>query len=632
MKHPLSIHIFYHRNNNDGQKLYADLYKLLCRDYKKPFDSGMGIPVYFYTDEDGAIRDIDTTLSDKTFVLLLVDQNMYLSDTWKRYINENLLPKLERTNNIQLTSVSLYKYAFELNVKLGKYQFLSFNNESVYSHWNEFMMRLYDILIRYVDDKSKKQQTIFISHSKQDDDKYGLRLATGLRDYLLEKGTKLSSFFDVNNIMEGYNFEQQILDNVVSSIMVVIFSNAYSSREWCLKEILRAKKSQIPLIVVYAVNGDIDRTFPYIGNVPATQYRDDWTPVINLLLRTTLYHKYQRLLLDKLKGHDMEILPFAPDAYCLSYYKDKDKVNVLYPEPPLGWCEKEVLDSIKSTVASFVTPMLLTSEDIDLKKRNVAISISNTDDYYHKGIGQEMLNDVVVELLRHIFISNGHVVYGGNLAVNGFTELFRSLSYQYGQYHRMHVENEGDDDIEQYVTSFVAWPYSELINNDQRCEYIHSRVNLIPLELPDEAKVDGIDEVTKQRLALTSMRTHLEEYSSEDSERNRQPLLAHLFIGGKTTGSKGSKPGILEEFLIAKKQHHPIFLLGGFGGETEIIAKHISGENHTLNDLEGLNFGDLNNGIDDESIQRNILASTNITEIIPHILQALNKLAHGKKI
>lgn len=632
MKHPLSIHILYHRNNNDGQKLYADLYKLLCRDYKKPFDSGMGIPVYFYTDEDGAIRDINTTLSDKTFVLLLVDQNMYLSDTWKRYINENLLPKLERTNNIQLTSVSLYKYAFELNVKLGKYQFLSFNNESVYSHWNEFLMRLYDILVRYVDDKSKKQQTIFISHSKQDDDKYGLQLATGLRDYLLEKGTKLSSFFDVNNIMEGYNFGQQILDNVDSSIMVVIFSNAYSSREWCLKEILRAKKSQIPLIVVYAVNGDIDRTFPYIGNVPATQYRDDWTPVINLLLRTTLYHKYQRLLLDKLKGQDMEILPFAPDAYCLSYYKDKNHVNVLYPEPPLGWCEKEVLDSIKSTVASFVTPILLTSEDIDLKKRNIAISISNTDDYYRKGIGQEMLNDVVVELLRHIFISNGHVVYGGNLAVNGFTELFRSLSYQYGQYHRMHVENEGDDDIEQYVTSFVAWPYSELINNDQRCEYIHSRVNLIPLELPDKAKVDGIDEVTKQRLALTSMRTHLEEYSSEDSEGNRQPLLAHLFIGGKTTGSKGSKPGILEEFLIAKKQHHPIFLLGGFGGETEIIAKHIFGENHTLADLEGLGFGDLNNGIDDESIQRNILTSTNITEIIPHILQALNKLAHGQKI
>ena len=46
----------------------------------------------------------------------------------------------------------------------------------------------------------------------------------------------------------------------------------------------------------------------------------------------------------------MEILPFMPDAYCLSYYKDKHDVDILYPEPPLGWCEKEVLDEIKGKI------------------------------------------------------------------------------------------------------------------------------------------------------------------------------------------------------------------------------------------------------------------------------------------
>ena len=447
MKHPLSLHILYHSGNLEGQKLYSDLYKLLCRDYNIPFNSGIGMPVYFYRDEENTIREVDTTQSDKTFILLLVDQNMYLSEVWKKYIAEKLLPLLDDPNkNVSLTSISLFKYAYELNPKLGKYQFLNFNNESVYRHWNEFIMRLYDILIRFIDDKATKQQTIFISHSKQDDDKYGLRLATGLRDYLLEQGTKLSSFFDVNSIMEGYNFENQIINSVDSSIMVVIFSNAYSSREWCVKEILRAKKNKIPLIVVFAVTGDIDRTFPYIGNVPATIYRNDWNPVINLLLRTTLYNRYQNKLLDKLKGDGMEILPFMPDAYCLSYYKDKHDVDILYPEPPLGWCEKEVLDEIKGNVKSFVTPMLLNSTMIDLKKRNIAISISNTDDYYRKGIGQEMINDVVVELLRHIFISNGHIIYGGDLSKNGFTELFRSLSYQYGQYHHTHTADMVEED------------------------------------------------------------------------------------------------------------------------------------------------------------------------------------------
>lgn len=630
MKHPLSLHILYHRDNKEGQRLYSDLYKILCRDYNKPFNSGIGVPVYFYTDENGIIRDVDTTQSDKTFILLLVDQNMYLYNGWKKYIDEKLVPLLNRPEGkVNLASVSLFKYAFDLNPKLGKYQFLSFNNESVYEHWNEFLMRLYDILIRFIDDKATRQQTIFISHSKQDNDKYGLRLATSLRDYLLEKGTKLSSFFDVNSIMEGYNFESQIIDNVDSSIMVVIFSNAYSSREWCLKEILRAKKNKIPLIVVFAVTGDIDRIFPYIGNVPATQYQDDWNPVINLLLRTTLYHKYQNLFLDKLKTDHMEILPFMPDAYCLSYYKDMQDVDILYPEPPLGWCEKEVLDAIKGNVRSFKTPMLLNSNMIDLKKRNIAISISNTDDYYRKGIGQEMINDVVVELLRHIFISNGHIVYGGDLSKNGFTELFRSLSYQYGQYHHSHVADGTDGDLEQYVTSFVAWPYSKLISNDQRCEYIHSRVNLIEEKIPNDANIVGMNDDEKLKLSLSLMRNKLEDYVSKDSDGNEMPLLAHIFIGGKTTGFRGNKPGLLEEFLIAKGKGHPIFLLGGFGGETEIIVNQITGISHGNADLEGVTWDDLHTGIAELNKQNVLLHSSNITEIIPVILQALKNLANG---
>ena len=629
MKHPLSLHILYHSGNLEGQKLYSDLYKLLCRDYNIPFNSGIGMPVYFYRDEENTIREVDTTQSDKTFILLLVDQNMYLSEVWKKYIVEKLLPLLGDPNkNVNLASISLFKYAYELNPKLGKYQFLNFNNESVYRHWNEFIMRLYDILIRFIDDKATKQQTIFISHSKQDDDKYGLRLATVLRDYLLEQGTKLSSFFDVNSIMEGYNFENQIINSVDSSIMVVIFSNAYSSREWCVKEILRAKKNMIPLIVVFAVTGDIYRTFPYIGNVPATIYRNDWNPVINLLLRTTLYSRYQNKLLNKLKEDGMEILPFMPDAYCLSYYKDKHDVDILYPEPPLGWCEKEVLDEIKGNVKSFVTPMLLNSTMIDLKKRNIAISISNTDDYYRKGIGQEMINDVVVELLRHIFISNGHIIYGGDLSKNGFTELFRSLSYQYGQYHHTHTADMVEDDEEQYVTSFVSWPYSSLITNDQRCECIHSRVHLIEEKIPDEAEGDDKSEDEKMRLSLSSMRNHLEEYQSKDSEGIEKPLLAHIFIGGRTKGSKGIKPGILEEFLIAKEKGHPIFLLGGFGGETEVIVNHITGVCQGDADLDGLTLENLQNGISDTDKQNILLHSSNITEIVPIILRALNKLAN----
>ncbi len=156
---------------------------------------------------------------------------------------------------------------------------------------------------------------------------------------------------------------------------------------------------------------------------------------------------------------------------------------------------------------------------------------------------------------------------------NGFTELIRSLSYQYGQYQQTHTADEVKDDSEQYVTSFVSWPYSNSINNDQRCEFIHSRVKLIEERMAVEAESDGVSDDEKVKLSLTSMRKHLEDYRSNDAEGNEKPLLAHVFIGGRTKGSKGRKPGILEEFLLAKEKGHPVFLLGGFGGETMTAAK-----------------------------------------------------------
>ena len=105
-------------------------------------------------------------------------------------------------------------------------------------------------------------------------------------------------------------------------------------------------------------------------------------------------------------------------------------------------------------------------------------------------------------------------------------------------------------------------------------------------------------------------------------------MLAHIFIGGRTKGSKGNKPGILEEFLIAKEKGHPIFLLGGFGGETEVIVNHITGVCQGDADLDGLALENLQNGITDTDKQNILLHSSNITEIIPIILQALNELAN----
>ena len=635
---PLTVHILYHKEYKEGAKVYSNLYKMLCRDSHNPFASGLDIPVYFHTDEnDTSLQPVPTNLSAKTFILILVDQNMYLSKEWKEYVNNTLLK--QQMDTVQICAVSLYKYAFEFSSELGACQFFSFGNESLLLHWGEFQTRLYDNLIRFLNGEGLNQLRIFISHSKRDICSHGERLAKDLRDYLLQRGTKLSSFFDVNSIMEGGDFESQILESADKAIMIVIFSETYSSREWCIKEILQAKKNNRPVIAVFDIDGDIDRVFPYIGNIPATIYKNDWTPVVNLLLRTTLNMTYQKLLLSKFPD-DLNKVAFAPDAYCLSNIPAENRnKEMLYPEPPLSYDELEILKNINGNTVNIMTPMQFNAKDCNLKQRSVAISISESEDQHQNGIGQDMLDDVTLEMLRHILIANGKIVYGGNLQQDGFTERFRDLSFQYGQYRHLALgkQEPKNPEDERYMTAFIAWPFHLTIDNDQRSEFKHCRVDIHfckPCDMvsPEEAKsgVEGTDAEKREKRArsLTVMREDMESSKYSDGSDEDKELLARIFIGGKTVSSYGSKPGILEEFEISLKHNRPIFLLGGFGGETRRIVDHINKvPGKEIVGLKQIEFKELNNQVTDKNEIEVLSNSTNILEIIPIVLRALNNIA-----
>ena len=639
---PVTINVLFHKDFAEGYEIYTRLYKLLCRDYKHPFNSGLDIPVYFHTDDaDGNIPEVDTTLSKHTYILLLIDQNMYMSDEWRMYADSKLT-QYRVNDDTKVYAVGLYKYAFELSARLSKNQFLNFNTTALLPVWDEFQTRLFDTLIRFVtdfnnadDDHRYKQLSIFISHAKKD----GKRMAEDLRDYLVQSGSKLSSFFDVNSIMEGYNFEDQLIDNVKQSIMVVIFTSEYSSREWCIREIMKARESKRPIVIVYAIDGPVDRTFPYIGNIPSISYKGDWLPVINLLLKTTLNQYHQELLLGEYKDSRTLITTTAPDAFSLTFFAEipnTDELNIIYPEPPICKDEMVILKRVRGgDKTTFCTPMQYRRLGIDLKKRNVAISVSDNDDLFSKGIGQEMLKDATIEIIRHIFISNGKIVYGGNIEENGFTTLFRELALQYGDYCQKYNEDGSQALLtnEHFVTSFIAWPYHTEITRDQICNFRHSRVKLCFVEPGFDATEDerkngtlvGTEEAKrdKRTLSLTKMREEIDAFEELDANNERKGLLAGIFIGGKTHGSVGNEPGLLEEFKLSLRKR-PLILIGGFGGITRDILLNVLGEKHNrqLGDVsvEDLMCGNLTE--DDIKILKD---STNIIEIVPIVLRILKE-------
>ena len=135
---------------------------------------------------------------------------------------------------------------------------------------------------------------LFISHAKLD----GASIAMDFRNYIRSE-TKLNSFFDANDIADGYDFEKEIAGGVRNSVLVVFQTDAYSSREWCRIEIITAKRYKSPIVVVDAIEVGEKRSFPYIGNAPSIRWKNNFSDIIDLALIQMLNNLYKELMLQK---------------------------------------------------------------------------------------------------------------------------------------------------------------------------------------------------------------------------------------------------------------------------------------------------------------------------------------------
>lgn len=640
-KTPLAIVVAYDKQFTGGLSIYEDLYYLLCRNANEPLIDGLDIPVYFQTNqEDGIIYDVRKTINaDKVVVLLLVDLYMFNSSAWTNYINE--LVNDDKNGVVKVLPVALCQYAFDINHELGKQQYIRLKSYDIRACWQEFLIRFYDDLIRTVCDSQEKLQ-IFISHTKKDEDRLGIEKANELKAYL-RADTKLNSFYDANDILDGYSFGDQIKENLKKSLLVILETSTYSDREWCRIEAIVGKENHVPTIVVSLFNGMIPRTFPYLGNTPKIRFDGNWDEVICLLLRTALDKYYEERYLENFSQANSKVIPMMPEFINIGKV---DGVNqILYPEPPLGNEELEVVKRQFPTI-TFNTPSQIFSVSRFLEGKNVAISISESPDSSTLGIGKAMFEDLSVELARHLLISGAHLVYGGDLRPGGFTELFKDLAYQYGIF-------EKDKSLKNYFTNYLAWPIYIGMTPASQAEYKSCRINCQKAEIPDTIPVDLRDimvpPTTVENLyywaeSLKSMRHEMESH-----------IDARIILGGRVTGFKGYMPGLYEEATNAAKANHPIFLLGGFGGASARLIQLVKGEtsseklfaeccsNHSYQDFvsyldkekEEMNFKALDvfsnnmdvlkNGLSKEENEQ-LFVTTNVTEIIALVLKGLHTL------
>lgn len=633
LKMPLATYVLYHSEYSEGEKAFDMIYQLLCRDTERPLTDGIDIPVYLRTGKDGDnILPINFGESEKTAIIILIDEKMFCSKVWRDYIEE-LANNVSDT--IKIYGIGLYQYAFEISSKTETIQAIKLSNYCLEDNWDLIQTRLLESFYRFLTNPEQKVK-LFISHAKKD----CLSEAKQLCNYL-NSSTKLDTFFDEYDILDGNDFANQIEKNVASSLLVVLNSDVYTDREWCRNELLIAKRNDIPTVIVNCVKKRVKRTFPYIGNCPMIQCSDNWSEMIVVLLKTALNQVYQKQLLQAIESKITTIdgyIPHNPELFSFINIS-KNKKTILYPEPPLGKEEQSVLTDFNNEI-SFVTPTEAMAQSMgNLKDKRIAFSVSESDDLHQRGCAKALLKDIVLELSRYIVKAGGYLIYGGDLRKDGFTESFENFSYQYG-------EKEKADRQEMYFTNYFAWPIHLNISESNKAEFIHCRVE--PKFVNASAGVDvnvfippfGNENLNIWARSLTKMREEME--SNVD---------ARIILGGRLTGFKGKYAGIIEEFLIASQKNHPIYLIGGFGGAAKTIVDIREGKDIDLlklaeenpsyagfvsyyndNNSEQIDYVSIteqiknytfNNGL---TIEENkiLFHTTNILEIVSLILKGLN--------
>ncbi len=197
-----------------------------------------------------------------------------------------------------------------------------------------------------------KKVQIFLSHSKHDAD--GERIAKQIRQHIFD-GDGLTTFFDVHDIPTGVRFDKALLQQVKVSAVVAIHTDSFSSREWCRREIIEAKRWSTPLVVADCISDMDERGFPYMGNVPVVRMDpvkvDRIEHVIARLLDEVLKNFLWQCRVQLVRSEGVinaAFLPRLPELVSLAALSvhPGEHVLVVYPDPPLGAEEQRLFEQI----------------------------------------------------------------------------------------------------------------------------------------------------------------------------------------------------------------------------------------------------------------------------------------------
>lgn len=591
IKFPLLVQFEFHPASAEAAAMAEYLRDVINDDAAVP---GLRIPTSF-TPDDYSFMPPEPQLSeeaDRVLVVLLADDQLVNHArsgrdggiTWGDYAVK-LRELCDESPNHRFLPVSLSSFAWPVDARLNNLNFLrAFDEPDDEERRKLVARRMLHLLIRrlrpHATDEDAPPVTIFLSHAKIDVGRQP-GVVNSLLEYLKANQPE-KTWFDSGDIASGSRFAKAIEDGVADSALLAVVTDAYSSRSWCRREVLFAKRHQRPFVIVDALREREIRRFPYAGNAPVLRWRDDPRDVVDSLLRETLRHAYAEEMLRQRARPGDDILPSGPELVTV-VHRDKAK-PILYPDPPLG---SEELAVLSLAGVSVETPLERHAKAHDLRAHQllVALSISEAEDLPRFGLRKPHLDDVLLEISRYLLVAGVRLAYGGHLGSVGYTVRLADLLYD-PIIEQLRGEAAPGAAQPAELVSYLAWPTASTPADIAR---LNSKSGLVDVRRC--ARPDGLDETVDAAFVAapssdipSDSAIHRFAWSRGLTimrQRQTAEVTARVVVGGRLgpagDGYRGRMPGVLEEALLTMRAERPLYLVGAFGGCARLVFDALEG-------------------------------------------------------
>jgi len=557
-----------------ARELGKRLFNLLTRPTERSLAYGPGIPVY------RAVRPekVDLLAADKVVILPVLGKETHASK------------RKEVLNTLEMWHLNLGE-GYVIPVPLAA----TWRGEEAELLGKNLLTQLYGkddrdqrtvdeiiIAILRLFDPTGAKSRLFISHAKADLE-VTQNAAESIRDYVARDSTA-GTFFDANDLGAGKPLRKQISSALTSGVFVAIRSDSYSSRDWCLDELLTAKRNRLATLTVEVLASGEALSSPYGGNSPTLVWNKNPQTVVSRALVECLHAAHfqaekQRIIDAAGLPDDTMDLCRPPELLDLAQGpipREHTQV-VLHPDPALPTAHRELLALahprlrlVTPTTAfrSFSGPLAAIRNPFDGKL--IGFSISDSPDVDGPcGFAKEHIDDVAVYLARSLIATGAHLAYGGDFRLGGYTEIFSELISAYRQ-------SAGDrDDI---LHSFLAAHVSLADASDNLPIEAH-HMDRPPLK--DETIVPAPGSIATNEIPVPGAL-----YFSDMRRVMTDHLEARIVLGGSSRpgiqeinqkGYGGLYPGVIEEAWWSLRVEQPLYVIGGFGGAAGIVATLMDG-------------------------------------------------------